>query len=121
MSDPLTNSDLVLANAQFGPLDETVAKLAAERDRWKSAFQAALKEQFRLEAENERLRGHFQSIVEWSKAYPLKVFPEPDLKRAHELLKAGGMTLDAISASAMRHVITEVAKIAECALTSKEE
>ena len=46
----------------------------------------------------------------------MDVFPEPDFKRAHELLKAGGMTLDAVSASAIRHVVTGVSKIARKAL-----
>ena len=41
------------------------------------------------------------------------VFPEPDFAKAHELLQAGGMTLDAISASNMRHVISGVREIVE--------
>lgn len=49
-------------------------------------------------------------VNDWARAYPLGVFPEPDLKRAAELLGAGGITLDAVSASAMRHVITKVAE-----------
>lgn len=42
----------------------------------------------------------------WQAAYPLKMFPEPDLKQAAEVLKANGMTLDSISASNMRHVVS---------------
>jgi hypothetical protein len=57
-------------------------------------------------------------IVKWSDAYPLEIFPEPDFKKAHALLQAGGMTLDAISASAMRHVVKGVGKIAKDALAS---
>lgn len=68
-------------------------------------------------AELERLRDALQEIEAWSRAYPLKVFQEPDFKKAAELLKAGGMTLDAISASNMRHVIEGVGKIASAALT----
>lgn len=45
----------------------------------------------------------------WEQAYPLSAFPEPDLKRAAEVLKADGMTLDAISASNMRHVVSKIA------------
>jgi len=71
------------------------------------------------DAEIERLRAAHERIVEWSRAYPLAVFPKPDLKRAHELLQAGGMTLDAISAEAMRHVIEQVAKISSAALEPK--
>jgi hypothetical protein len=47
-------------------------------------------------------------IREWSKAYPLDVFPEPDMKKAAKALKAVGLTLDAVSASNMRHVITRL-------------
>ena len=53
-----------------------------------------------------------QSIVQWSEAYPLEVFPEPDLKKARALLEAGGITLDSVSAHCMRHVITSVGEIA---------
>lgn len=69
-----------------------------------------------LETENERLREALWRIANWSDAYPIKIFPEPDLEKAHELLKAGGMTLDAISADAMRHVVEGVGKIAKEAL-----
>lgn len=55
-------------------------------------------------------------IVQWSEAYPLTVFPEPDLKKARALLEAGGMTLDSLSAHAMRHVVEGVGKIARRAL-----
>jgi hypothetical protein len=52
----------------------------------------------------------------WERAYPIRAFPEPDLKRAHELLKAGGMTLDAVSASNMRHVVSCIAPRARAAI-----
>jgi hypothetical protein len=38
------------------------------------------------------------------------------MAKAAELLKAGGMTLDAISASNMRHVVEGVGKIARDAI-----
>lgn len=60
----------------------------------------------------DKMEEALQSIEAWSRAYPLSVFPEPDFKKAAEVLKANGMTLDAISASNMRHVITTVAEIA---------
>jgi hypothetical protein len=47
-------------------------------------------------------------IKQWLAAYPLSVFPEPDLEKAAELLKAGGQTLDAVSANMGRHVLTRV-------------
>jgi len=64
------------------------------------------------QAENDRLQEALRRIEEWSRAYPLSVFPEPDLAKARALLEAGGMTLDAISAHAMRHVVDGVGKIA---------
>jgi hypothetical protein len=50
-------------------------------------------------------------IRQWCNAYPLDIFPEPDLAKAAALLEAGGMTLDAISASNMRHVLDGIRKI----------
>jgi hypothetical protein len=38
----------------------------------------------------ERLEDALQQIVSWSEAYPLDIFPKPDLKKARELLEAGG-------------------------------
>ena len=69
----------------------------------------------------ERYEEALRRIVQWGDAYPLEVFPEPDLKRAHEVLQAHGMTLDAISATAMRHVVTGVSKIARDALSETVE
>jgi hypothetical protein len=62
-------------------------------------------------------------IAMWSDAYPLPQFPEPDheyLRRARDALEANGMTLDVISASAVRHVIKQVGKIARDALKDGE-
>ena len=68
-----------------------------------------------------RLESALQEIIDWSKAYPLEQFPEPDLVKARKILKEHGMTLDAITADAMRHVITEVAEIARRGLESEVE
>lgn len=71
----------------------------------------------------EELEEALWKIVQWSKAYPLKVFPEPDFKKVREHLIAGSeylqeatISLDSISASNMRHVVEGVGKIAEEAL-----
>ena len=61
--------------------------------------------------ELERLREKIHKIMTWINAYPLDVFPEPDFKRVHKILKEHGMSLDAISASNMRHVLTGIKKI----------
>ena len=58
-----------------------------------------------------RDREKLAAIRKWCDAYPLKIFPEPDFEVARQLLEAGGMTLDAISASNMRHVLDGIRKI----------
>jgi hypothetical protein len=57
-----------------------------------------------------------QRIAQWSDAYPLDVFPEPNLEKARQLLEAGEMTLDSVSASCARHIVEGVGKIAKEAL-----
>jgi ribosomal protein L37E len=52
-----------------------------------------------------------RQLTDWQRAYPLDVFPEPDFAKAAELLKAGGQTLDAISASNIRHALKRVLEI----------
>ena len=69
-----------------------------------------------LETENDKFEGALLRIDTWAKAYPLDVFLKPDLKQAAKVLKAAGMTLDAISADAMRHVIDGVKDITKQAL-----
>ena len=48
------------------------------------------------------------ALTQWLRAYPIDIFPEPDLEKAAELLKAGGQTLDAVSANMARHVLGRV-------------
>jgi hypothetical protein len=73
-----------------------------------------------LRAEIDDLTEALHKIVSWSKAYPLDIFPEPDTKKAHEVLRAHGMTIDSISASAARHVVEGIGKIARSALGEKQ-
>jgi hypothetical protein len=65
----------------------------------------------KLELENEKLREALHKIKSWANAYPVEVFHDPDFELARKLLSAGGITLDAISASNMRHVLDGVKKI----------
>ncbi len=64
----------------------------------------------------ETLQDALREIEQWSRAYPLSVFPEPDLKRVAEVLALNGLTLDAVSAHVARHVIEGVGRIAREAL-----
>lgn len=67
----------------------------------------------------DRLEEALQRILSWSEAYPKDIFPEPDkayYAKAHKVLVENGMTLDRLSAAAMRHVVTGVGEIARHAL-----
>ena len=66
-------------------------------------------------AECERLNDTLDKLVQWSDAYPIAVFPEPDFLKAQKVLSENGMTLDAISASNMRRVIIGVREIIDAA------
>ena len=55
-------------------------------------------------------------LLLWSNVYSRDVFPEPDWEKAEELLKAGGISLDAIRLHCMRHVMERVGQIAREAL-----
>ena len=68
------------------------------------------------EAERDRLREALEQIAQWSEAYPTEVFPEPDFARAAAALASSGMSIDAVSASNMRHATNGVGKIARAAL-----
>jgi len=51
----------------------------------------------------------FIKIENWCKAYPLDVFPEPeDWEEIKHVLQPHGISLDAISASNMRHVVNGI-------------
>jgi hypothetical protein len=71
------------------------------------------------EEQLERYKDALRRIAAWADAYPITVFRKPDLKRAHEVLTAAGMTLDAISADAIRHVVEDVGRIAKEALNNE--
>ena len=66
--------------------------------------------------ERELVEDFLHELDGWERAYPLSSFPEPDLPKARALLEAGGMTLDAVSASNMRHVVSQIAPKARAAI-----
>lgn len=73
-----------------------------------------------LESRVDFLEDKIQEIVDWADAYPLAVFPEPDFKKARVALESTGISLDQVSASNMRHVVTGVGNIAREALKGGE-
>lgn len=61
--------------------------------------------------EIERLRDVLTRILQWADAYPLDQFPEvqrQDWQRANALLAEKGISMSAMSASNMRHVLSGV-------------
>jgi hypothetical protein len=58
----------------------------------------------------EELESVLESIKNWCEAYPLDVFPEPDLEMCKQLLDDSLLTQ--LSAHNMRHVLTGIARIA---------
>lgn len=69
----------------------------------------------------EELEEALQRIVQWADSYPTVIFHEPSSEeshRAHKLLTANGMTLDAFSASMGRHCLKGVGDIARGALSA---
>jgi hypothetical protein len=66
----------------------------------------------------EKLEEALQRIASWADAYHTDIFPEPDWEKVRYslLLGTSGITLDAISASCMRHVVDGIGKIAKEAL-----
>ena len=64
----------------------------------------------------EKLEEVLERPSSWAEAYPISMFPEPDLRRASRVLVLHGMTLDSISASNMRHVLNRMKDIIKQAL-----
>lgn len=85
-----------------------------------NAVQYAIEVMERLQNIIDVKNDALQRIIQWADAYPVDIFPEPDMKKAAAILEANGMSLDSISASNMRHVITLCAEIARTGLMSGE-
>jgi hypothetical protein len=65
-----------------------------------------------------------QRILQWSEAYPSDIFHEPspeECHRAHKLLTANGMTLDAFSASMGRHCLKGIGDIARGVVSTQKD
>ena len=67
------------------------------------------KEIEQLQAEIERLKELLQRIQQWCEAYPIDIFPEPDLAECKTRL--GDKLLSRLSASNMRYVVTKLAEM----------
>jgi hypothetical protein len=90
-----------------------VLTLLEQRDALKAQVERLLVNEANRIDDELANKDKLELIREWCGAYPLEVFPEPDLQKAHRVLIRHGMSLDAISASNMRHVLDGVRKIIE--------
>ena len=77
-------------------------------DEAEKLARASLHQREELMERCERMEKALRDIESWAHAYPVNVFPKPDLRRAAEILSINNMSLDAISADAMRHVLEGV-------------
>jgi len=108
----MTQDDIVVMAVNAGLVKWEVLAYKNELERFAKLVAAK---------EREHYDDLFEHIKNWCEAYPISVFPEPDFGKAHEVLKANGMTLDAISASNMKHVITQVQKMIDAAIRARGE
>lgn len=53
----------------------------------------------------DRMEKALRDIEAWAKAYPLRAFPEPNMKRVAEVLAINNITIDAVSASVIRSTL----------------
>ena len=114
--------------AENKELTKAMDSLDAEADaRFKAVTvqqENLVKFQAELKAKDEKIAKLIDALTRIdirAKAYPLDNYPKPDLKKAHEVLKAAGMTLDAISADAIRHVLGGIKNIVTEALKENDE
>ena len=102
-------------------IQKDVPVLIAEIRRQNKMIETLNQQVSALVDKNDRMEAYLEAISAWGDAYPLVVFPEPDFKKVRELLEAGGITLDCVSASNMRHVVEGVAKIAREGLGEEQQ
>lgn len=132
MEDRLTDYRLMLAAAPTPPAQEVCRHPIDQVEAWAGDYEKdghaliaqMLRSYARLlaaptppaqEVEPVGLIEFKEKINQWAQAYPRDIFPEPDFERANKVLKAEGMNVDLITASAMRHVIARVNKMLDTA------
>jgi hypothetical protein len=72
----------------------------------------------------ERLEDALTRIRQWAEAYPVKFFttvPDDEVRRAGQLLKAEGISMDALHAGWARYLLDGVREVAAAALEGRKE
>lgn len=69
-----------------------------------------------LQEENDQFRYALQDIRGWASSYPLKIFPEPNLREVKEILEAAGIDQSALHATWARALLDGVGRRSSVAL-----
>ena len=91
---------------------------------WEHGFECGKNQQQGWKAKYDTFKATLREIDDWANAYPVEVFPEPtkdNWKQAAEVLKANALSLDRISASNMRHVLSGIKKKVSKAIAEAEK
>ena len=110
---------VALGNELVAEMRATIRRLKEKANKFMTAWDEQNVEIAVQDGQVKRLREALERLQTWAKAYPLNVFPEPDFKKVAVVLKAAGLSLDAVSASNMRHVISRAKDITDQALKEK--
>lgn len=94
-------------------LRDAKAVLVSERSEFEEFGDGEMNPLYDTEAENDKMRDSLQKIYNWSQAYPLDIFPEPDMKKVAQVLSAAGISLDDVSGYCMRHVVSGFENLAK--------
>lgn len=112
LADDIVTDDGV-ANQAMRQAAARLEEQAKEIERLKKVAHEFCDEIHEKAIEIERLNDSMHKINQWLEAYPVDLFPEPDLEKAHKVLKENGINLGAISASNFRHIIKGIKELTE--------
>ncbi len=115
----MTYDDHEDCDNQLSEAEDRILKLKQRIEELELAKTIGIQACDLLKERIDTLESALRRIDTWAKAYPLEAFPEPDFKKAAKILKDAGLTLDAISASNMRHVLKGLKDIVQKALEGK--
>lgn len=100
----MTRDDIIRMAREASFTGSTVLALDVELKKFAALVAAA---------EREKYDALFGEIKEWSEAYPETIFPTPDWEKVRDALEMNGLTLDAVSAANMRHVLNLIQEMAD--------
>jgi hypothetical protein len=105
--------DLVIS-ASLQDVPKLLLAYEATKERAKRA-EAALAAA-RVETQSDALH----QIQAWCDAYPIESFPEQDLQRADQVLRAAGISMSAMHAGWARRIVSGIGEIARAAVAEEQ-